>query len=60
VRFRDGVKWIREGEFSLYEFTESLAEEPKWKTVDLMKTGSAVTEHALSISDYCKKSFRAY
>ena len=36
-------------------FKESLDEEAEWKTVDLMKTGSAVTEPVLSISDYCKK-----
>ena len=36
-------------------FKESLDEEAEWKTVDLMKKGSAVTEPVLSISDYCKK-----
>jgi hypothetical protein len=55
VRFRDGVKWIRVEEFGSYKFKESLDEEAEWKTVDLMKAGNAVTEHTLSISDYCTK-----
>ena len=55
VRFRDGLRWIRVEEFGSYKFKESLEEEAEWKAVNLRETGSAVTKHALSISDYCTK-----